>query len=148
MPRLGPHFRVGARYLAKIIKARRHYRPNAKFTTYLFTLARNRMIDHYRAQAGRVPTTRADGQPVEVEDVPGAARDRPDMRAHIRDVLDRSLERIHSLPPEQRETVLMYADGLGMVEIAEITQVPVDTARSRVRHALAKLRKELQGLVS
>lgn len=132
----------------KVIKARRQYRAEAKFTTYLFSVARHRLTDYYRAQARRIPTVSTEEQPVEVADIPEDRHPGPELRAHILDAVERSLELIQSLPPVQRETVLMYAEGLSMGEIAEITQVPADTARSRVRRALARVRAELRELAS
>ena len=131
----------------KVIRARRRYQPQAKFTTYLFTMARNRMVDYYRAQAARIPATQSDADQTDLEDIPDPGQDDPEMRAHIRDLLERSLERIYRLPRVQREAVLMYAEGLGLREIAQITHVPVDTARSRVRGGLARLRRDLGGLM-
>lgn len=129
----------------KLIKARRRYRPDARFTTYLFTLARNRMTDYYRAQARRLP---AMADPVDIEDLPDRNDDGPDTQANAHELVERSLALIQALPQDQREAVLLYVEGLRMTEIGEITQVPAETARSRLRRALAKLRRELEGLAS
>jgi RNA polymerase sigma-70 factor (ECF subfamily) len=131
----------------KLIKARRRYRPQARFTTYLFTLARNRLIDYYRSQARIGRATGLETTPVDVEDLPSEAENAPDKLAHIGDVLERSLEQVYGLPQAQREAVLLYVEGLSMAEIAEITQVPLESARSRVRRGLAKLKEGLEGLV-
>jgi len=130
----------------KLIKARRRYRPEAKFTTYLFAMARNRLIDYYRAQAARLPAAQSAAQPIDPQEIPDP--DEPEMRAHIRDLLERSLERIDGLPQAQREAFLLYAEGLRPVEIAVITEVPAETARSRIRGALTRLRQDLGGLDS
>ncbi len=82
-----------------------------------------------------------------MEEPPDEVHDGTDTRAHILDVVEHSLELIQTLPQMQRESVLMYAEGFSMVEIAEITQVPPETARSRVRHALAKIRLGLRDLI-
>jgi RNA polymerase sigma-70 factor (ECF subfamily) len=132
----------------KVIRGSRRYQPRAKFTTYLFTLARNRMVDYYRAQAARMPATQFEPDEADLEDVLDQGQHDPEMRAHIRDLLERSLERIYRLPRVQQEAVLMYAEGLTPGEIADITQVSVDTARSRVRGGLARLREDLGGLLS
>jgi RNA polymerase sigma-70 factor (ECF subfamily) len=130
----------------KLIKARRRYRPRARFTTYLFTLARNRMIDYYRSQAGSGLKTGREPSPIDVEDLPNAVDGGPERQAQIAEVLLASLDRLHSLPPVQREAILLYLEGLSMAEIAEITQVPQEAARSRVRRALAKLRAGLEDM--
>jgi len=130
-----------------VIRASRRYEPQAKFTTYLFTVARNRMVDYYRAQAVRIPATQSEADETDLKDILDRGQDDPEMRAHIRDLLERSLERIDCLPRAQKEAVLLYAEGLTTREIAEITQIPVDTARRRVRGGLARLREDLGGLM-
>jgi len=132
----------------RMIRGSRRYQPQAKFTTYLFTLARNRMVDYYRAQAARISTSELGPDQTDMEELADPSHDDPEMRAHICDLLERSLERIYQLPQVQREAVLMYAEGLALREMAEITQVPIDTARSRVRGGLARLREDLGGLLS
>jgi RNA polymerase sigma-70 factor (ECF subfamily) len=132
----------------KLIGAHRRYRPNARFTTYLFTLARNRMIDYYRAQARRRPAMGVMADPIDVEDLPDRNDDGPDTLAHVRALVDRSLALVQALPGEQREIVLMYVEGLSMAEIGAITRVPAETARSRLRRALTKLRHGLEELAS
>ncbi len=131
----------------KVIKARRRYRAEARFTTYLYTLARNRMVDYYRAQSAKSRAAPREEEPLEMDELPDEVNDGTDTRAHILDVVEHSLELIQTLPQMQRESVLMYAEGFSMVEIAEITQVPPETARSRVRHALAKIRLGLRDLI-
>jgi RNA polymerase sigma-70 factor (ECF subfamily) len=51
------------------------------------------------------------------------------------------------LPPEQREAFLLHEEGgLSVGEIAEVTKVGAETAKSRLRYALAKLRQALGDL--
>jgi len=121
----------------KLIAARRRFRPSARFTTYLFTLARNRMIDDYRSWGRSLPAT---GDPIDVEDLPTRDDDGPEARADVR-----SLALVQALPPDQREIVLLYVEGLGMAEIGAIADLPAETARSRLRRALAILRRQLEG---
>jgi RNA polymerase sigma-70 factor (ECF subfamily) len=101
------------------------------------------MIDYYRAQARRLPA-----MGVDVEDLPNQDDDGPDTLAHVRELVDRSLALLQTLPQDQREIILMYVEGLSMAEIGAIARVPAETARSRLRRALAKLRQELEGLAS
>jgi RNA polymerase sigma-70 factor (ECF subfamily) len=127
----------------KLINARRRYRPRARFTTYLFTVARNRMIDFYRSRGRNLPAT---GDPIDVEDLPNPDEDGPDTLADVRALVERSLALVQALPPDQREIVLLYVEGLAMNEIAAITELPAETARGRLRRALASLRRQLRGL--
>jgi RNA polymerase sigma factor (sigma-70 family) len=130
----------------KLIRARRRYRPDARFTTYLFTLARNRMIDHYRAEIGGRPAEAVRVDAVDVGEIPGRDEDAPDERVHLCALIRRSLTYVEALPPIQREAVLLYVEGVSVPEIGEITQVSVETARSRLRRALARLRQDLKEL--
>lgn len=133
----------------KLIGARRRYRPDARFTTYLFALARNRMIDHHRAQSRQplsAPGVMAD--PIDVEDLPDRDEEGPEVRAQVRELVERSLALVQSLPPDQREILLLYVEGLRMREIGAIAGIPAETARSRLRRALGRLKRELEELAS
>jgi RNA polymerase sigma-70 factor (ECF subfamily) len=130
----------------KLIAARRRYRPRAGFTTYLFTVARNRLIDYHRTQARRLPGTGVTSNLINVEDLPTSQDDEPDALADVRALVDRSLELVQALPQDQRQIVLLYVEGLSMTEIGAITQFPAETARSRLRRALARLRQGLDEL--
>ena len=108
---------------------------------YLRLMARSRALDLWReAQAaGRasdrlaVVATEDDGRP---DDRPDARLEREESRGTVRDALRR-------LPPAQREAlVLAYWGGLTADEIARRAQVPLGTAKSRIRLGLAKLRDE------
>jgi len=93
-------------------------------TTYLFRAARNEAISISRRRKERALDE------LEVVAVPG----RPAEAAAIAEALD-------SLPPEQLDVVLLHVyEGLTFREIAEVLDVPPDTAASRYRYALEKLR--------
>ena len=58
----------------------------------------------------------------------------------------RVLAALEALPEEQREAFLLHEEGgLSVGEIAEVTKVGPETAKSRLRYALAKLRQALEG---
>ena len=126
-----------------LIRARNRYQPTAKFTTYLYKLARHRLIDHRRKHAqGRA--VHAANEPL--PDPGRLADDRdpgPEKRAFSRQQIERVSEQLDHLPAPQREAFLLFAEGMGVPEIAEITDAPQETARSRLRYALAKLRTAL-----
>lgn len=126
-----------------LIRARDRYEPRAKFTTYLFSLAHNRLIDHYRRQAAGVPLS-YDDDPDEplFERIPASAQAEPDTQADLRAQAQRLLALIAELPEAQREALLLREEGaLSVEEIALATGVNVETAKSRLRYAVAKLRR-------
>jgi len=121
-----------------IIQARNRYQPTAKFTTYLYKLARHRLIDHHRQHARRRKFLAA-SEPI--PDPGRLADDRdpgPEKRAFSREQIERVSRQLDHLPAPQREVFLLFAEGMGVPEIAEITDAPQETARSRLRYAFAK----------
>ena len=131
-----------------LIRARASYTPSAKFATYLYRLAHNRLIDHYRA-SGQVRLVSADDEAHE-EAVAALPADRgvePEMRAENRELGERLKGAVGSLPPLQRDAFLLQQEaGLSLNEIAELTGVGVETVKSRLRYAVNKLRNDLSDL--
>jgi RNA polymerase sigma-70 factor (ECF subfamily) len=124
----------------RVIAARERYRPEARFTTWLYQIASNRLADHWRTigrQGGFVEDggTRAEREP------DPSTPDRELSEFEQRRRLQMALE---ELPPEQREAVLLRLDQeLGLEEIAQITGVGRETVKSRLRYAMDKLRARL-----
>jgi RNA polymerase sigma-70 factor (ECF subfamily) len=131
-----------------LIRARTTYAPTAKFTTWLYRLAHNRLIDHYRA-SGHLTLVSADDDAHEeaVAALPGARGDDPEVRSENRELGERLRAAVGALPPAQREAFLLQQEaGLSLAEIAELTGVGTETVKSRLRYALAKLRRDLDDL--
>ena len=130
-----------------LIRARERYEPRAKFTTWLYTLAHNRVIDHYRRQAAGAPLA-YDDDPDDVsliEQVPDSELKQPDNEFERRRQAQQLLDLLGTLPAAQRETFLLRKEGgLTLEEIAAATGVSMETAKSRLRYALAKLRQGLK----
>lgn len=135
----------------KVIGARANYEVAAKFSTWLFRIAHNRLVDHYRAHA-RNPlqaATVSDSDPDddEVSWVPAPTREQPEARLEGKRLAARLLDEIGRLPSEQREVFLLSQEAdMSLEEIAAATGVNRETAKSRLRYALAKLRSRLQHL--
>jgi RNA polymerase sigma-70 factor, ECF subfamily len=128
-----------------LIRARASYAPTAKFTTWLYRLAHNRLIDHYRA-SGHLTLVSADDEAHEdiVAALPGARSDEPQLRAENRELGDRLRAAVAALPPAQRDAFLLQQEaGLSLAEIAAVTGVGTETVKSRLRYAIAKLRGDL-----
>jgi RNA polymerase sigma-70 factor (ECF subfamily) len=131
-----------------LIRARGSYTPSAKFATYLYRLAHNRLIDHYRA-SGQVRLVSADDEAHKeaVAALPAARGLEPETRAENRELGERLKDAVASLPPLQRDAFLLQQEaGLSLNEIAELTGVGVETVKSRLRYAVNKLRNDLSDL--
>lgn len=132
----------------KVINAREGYEVSAKFTTWLYRIAHNRLVDHWRA-AARTPVALGAGAEADDEDpldaVPGSALDEPHNDVERRRLGAALLREIEALPAAQRETFLLAQETtLTLEEIASVTGVSRETAKSRMRYALAKLRERLK----
>jgi RNA polymerase sigma-70 factor (ECF subfamily) len=123
-----------------VIGARSRWRPEASLRTWLFRIAHNRLTDHWRAQPRR---------PLTGEDAARHIAEQPDPDTPERALSDfeqrRQLQRaLEALPDEQREVLrLRLEHELSLEEIAEITGVGRETAKSRLRYAMDKLRATL-----
>jgi RNA polymerase sigma-70 factor (ECF subfamily) len=129
---------------SKVIASRERYEARAKFTTFLFHIAHNCAVDHFR-RAGRPQEKLAQDVDALADELAGPSHEGPDaalaesqLRADFRRALD-------ELPAEQRDVFLLYEEtGLGLEEIGRVTGVAMETAKSRLRYALGKLRGALR----
>ncbi|HEX9627220.1 MAG TPA: RNA polymerase sigma factor [Acidiferrobacterales bacterium] len=129
-----------------LIRARARYEPRARFTTYLYQLAHNRLIDHFRRRrpSDPGPEPAGEAEPPSWERLPAAEADGPERRAASARQAQRLLAALMSLPAEQRAAFLLREEaGLSLAEIAEATGVSAETAKSRLRYAVQKLRRAL-----
>jgi len=129
----------------RVIESRERYAPSAKFTTWLYTIAHNRMMDHFRRQSLREVGGIDDVQAA-AEALPANPGAQPEALAESREDLRRLAAAIAALPAAQREAFLLHEEsGLGVAEIAEATGVDAEAAKSRLRYAMQKLREALRG---
>jgi len=128
-----------------VIRARASYTVQAKFTTYLYRVAHNRLIDHYRAQPGGVLASFDTEEGPSLDNVAAARGADPAVSADARQQAGRLLELIDELPAVQREAFLLQQESdMSIEEIAQATGVSRETAKSRLRYAIAKLREGMQ----
>jgi RNA polymerase sigma-70 factor (ECF subfamily) len=121
------------------------YRPSFKFSTWLFKIASNHMIDHWRKKKITAvsldrPFDDDNGSPrIQVEDrEPSVARKYE--LAEVRARIERALERI---PEGLRELfVLRHVNEFSYEEIADIKGLPVGTVKNRVFQAKEMLRRQ------
>lgn len=117
----------------RVIDARGRYTPQARFTTWLYTIAHNQLVDHWRKRGLTLVA-------LEGDDMPGTSPDPADQAA-ARESLARFAAALEALPPLQREAFLLHEEGgLTVAEIAAATKTNEEAAKSRLRYAMAKLK--------
>jgi RNA polymerase sigma factor (sigma-70 family) len=127
----------------KVIEARARYVPKAKFTTWLYTVAHNRLIDHWRGRGLAVVGSTDDEESGLPEPVAPPASE-PQRINEARETLERLEAALAALPLVQREAFLLHHEGeLGVAEIAEATGANPEAAKSRLRYAMNKLREAI-----
>lgn len=128
----------------KVIASRERYEPRAQFNTFLFRVAHNCAVDYFR-RAGRQHLGRMDDVDELEEGLPDNSIPQPDAQVSEIEVRASFRQALEQLPDEQREAFLLYEEtGLSLEEIGKITGVAMETAKSRLRYALRKLRAALQ----
>ena len=135
----------------KVYRTRAVYEVRAKFSTYLFSIARHHWIDVVRHRAAGPTTVSSDAVGGEGVEDGGRLVDRFEGRADAPEsgVSDAELARalraaVDDLPAEQREVfALTQVEGLRYEEIAVILRVPVGTVKSRMHTAVRTLRARL-----
>ncbi len=135
----------------RVIQGSQAFNRTAKFSTWLYTIARNLCIDHTRKMKHRRHAS-LDGHGPDTDDGPGArlaeriAHDGPgtDRHADSEQMRERITRAVEALPEEQREVFLMrQVESLPFAEIAVICGVPENTVKSRMRYALERLQSTL-----
>ena len=120
----------------KIIRARANYRPSAPFRAWMYRIAHNHVMDHFRKAK---PESDVPMDELEANQ-PG-----PQEQYLFEDRTARLKQAVHRLPVNQREAILLKLEGgFDLPTIAEITGVNRETAKSRLRYALDKLKIILQ----
>lgn len=134
----------------RVIHHAKDFQGRSKFSTWVFTIARNLCLDHSRRQKFRkhasldAPLSEDKDSASRVDFVPSKdASPQDDLTA--KDLLARLDKALLTLSDDQREVFLMREKmGLPFKEIAEIVGCPENTVKTRMRHALEKLQKAIE----
>lgn len=134
----------------RVVQRADQFNGQSRFTTWLYTIARNLTVDHARRMRHRrhasldAPhhASGEDSRPLG-ESIAGnvAPADRAAVEAQARAAFQVALD---ALPEDQREVFLLrQVDGLAFADIAAILGIPENTAKSRMRYALERLQQAL-----
>lgn len=130
----------------KAIEARSRYEPRAKFTTWIYAIAHNRLVDLWRKKGiALVPMDGGDDERPAI-DPPGDPANEPYAQVAGREAMARFAAALEALSPAQREAFLLKEEAeLSIADIAQATGADVEAVKSRVRYATAKLREAIDG---
>jgi RNA polymerase sigma-70 factor (ECF subfamily) len=127
----------------KVFKGRDFYEPTGKFSTWLYTIARNHCLNHiksieYQKNKGMVP--------LESVDEPGTEeKDETKSREDLHEELERA---ISSLPEQYRDVFLLReVEGLSHEEISRILNMNESTVRSSFHRARKQLKEKLESVL-
>lgn len=135
--------------LLRVYKSARNWEPNAKFTTFLYRIARNHWIDHCRllsTQKEKVSLNAdaaGEGELSLIDRLPDDIKP-PEDDLDRRELYGAIMKALDQLPEEQRMVfVLSEIEEMKYHEIAEVMDIPVGTVKSRMHTAVAKLQELL-----
>jgi len=133
----------------RVVQKAADFKHEARFTTWVYTITRNLCIDHLRKGALRKHPSLDESRSEEGEG-PTLGEQTADPRASVEreatgtELKTRILRAVDKLPDDQREVFLMReVSNLPFKEIADITGVPENTVKSRMRYALERLQEAL-----
>ncbi len=128
----------------KVVNARLDYETRARFSAWLYSIAHNRLMDHFRQHSRARLSSYEDGAAT-LEEQPAASQAQPERAFERKQGAQELLRLLDTLPAAQREAFVLQQEGeLSVEEIAAATGVSRETAKSRLRYALAKLRADMR----
>ena len=127
-----------------VINARASYAVQARFTTWLFTLAHHRLVDFFRSR-GHLKLvsleSEDDEDSTQALQVAGRVSDNPAQQLALKQEALAVLSWVAALPAPQREAFLMQQEtDMSIDEIAAATGTSRETTKSRLRYAMDKLK--------
>jgi len=126
----------------RLYTARHRYRPDSKFTTYLFTIAHNLLVNEVFVK--KRPESTADGN--DAVDMTPSGEGGPEESLIDKEERLKVHEALGRLNPRERSAMIMkYTEGLSYAEIAEIIGSSVPAVESLLSRAKEKMRVSLGG---
>ncbi len=122
---------VAQRAWIKVIDKRQLYRQQGNVKAWIFRIARNLMLDDFRANKKFV------------DELVSEPSIEPDYASQLADQLQFE-DLMTALPASQREAFILQQEGFSLAEIATITEQPVETIKSRLRYARNRLKTALE----
>ena len=123
----------------RLIRARRQWRQEMPFRPWLYRIAHNRVIDHWR-------TLRNDRVALDEERVVALEHSWPEAWLAIQECVERLFKLLGALSEPQRTAFLLKEEaGLSLAEIVQVTGAGRETVKSRLRYAIRSLRRGLEG---
>jgi RNA polymerase sigma-70 factor (ECF subfamily) len=132
----------------KVYGSLERYRPEFKFSTWIYRIAHNAAIDHLRRHGGvRTEELEVEGEGGRTYEKPlASSAPTPEQESERRERRAEIEEIVQALPPAYRELiVLRHAHDLSYDEIAEVTGLPLGTVKNRIFRAREAMRTHLVG---
>jgi RNA polymerase sigma factor (sigma-70 family) len=139
-----------------IVRTSAEYQPSARFTTWLFHIAQQRLVDQLRKLGVNLARTQSLDDENELEGdrnvdesaLADLSADPANIFEH-RALLTRFASALEALPSEQSEVFMLVAEGgMSLPEVSSALALPLETVKSRLRYARAKLVGVLEELRS
>lgn len=111
------------------------YKASAQFRTWLYRIANNKLIDHWRRHEVRLNYLDQHSHVSELD-----AKTTEYSSAELSLLVQQTLNQIEQLPMAQKQAFLLREGGFSLQEIAEIQGTEIESVKSRLRYAVTKLR--------
>ena len=143
---------LAQRVFIQVYRSAPRYKPTAKFTTWLFTITHNTILNEHRRRARHAAQSLdalaqpddSDAAGVQVADTRAVD---PSSKAAERELQERIQMAIQALPEAQRTAVILCQfEGLPYEEIAEVLHCSVSAVKSLLHRARQTLKEQLRGL--
>jgi RNA polymerase sigma-70 factor (ECF subfamily) len=121
----------------KMYRNLHHYRQEHAFSTWLYRLAANHVLDHRRRSRGQRQRSAMPEQVTDPQPVPSAVLEHSERSGLVRSALEQ-------VTPRYREVLfLVYVEGLPLVQVGQLLGLPQGTVKSRLMRGRQALRRLL-----